>query len=165
MAAGLMASERPGATLQPTLLVNEVFLRMWAKPAGSPRFEDRRHFFGSAARAMGQFLIDHARSRTRMKRGGGMQRAPLEICEGELQSLDPVHSDEIAYLLGAMAALELVAPRRAEVAWLRYVIGLTIDQVAAILEVSRRTIIDDWRFAQAWLRRRLSERPLHDSGQ
>ena len=118
---------------------------------------NRRHFFGSAARVMGQFLIDHARSRSRVKRGGGMQRVPLEICEGELKNLETAHSDEIARLLGAMAALELEAPRRAEVAWLRYVLGLTIDQAAAILEVSRRTIIDDWRFAQAWLRRRLLE--------
>ena len=156
MATGLLASERPGATLQPTMVVNEVFLRMWAGRSEPPRFEDRRHFFGSAARVMGQFLVDHARSRDRLKRGGGRPPVSLAICDGELTAPDSVDSDEIACLLGALTALELEAPRRAEVAWLRYVAGLSIEQVATVLAVSRRTVIDDWRFAQAWLRRRLA---------
>ncbi len=157
MATGLLARERPGATLQPTMVVNEVFLRMWAGKSEPPRFEDRRHFFGSAARVMGQFLVDHARSRDRLKRGGGRPPVSLEICDGELKGPDSVDSDEIACLLGALTALELEAPRKAEVAWLRYVAGLSIEQVATVLEVSRRTVIDDWGFAQAWLRRRLAE--------
>ena len=157
MATGLLARERPGATLQPTMVVNEVFLRMWAGKSEPPRFEDRRHFFGSAARVMGQFLVDHARSRDRLKRGGGRPPVSLEISDGELSTPDSVDSDEIACLLGALTALELEAPRKAEVAWLRYVAGLSIEQVATVLEVSRRTVIDDWGFAQAWLRRRLAE--------
>ncbi|HJO16439.1 MAG TPA: ECF-type sigma factor [Phycisphaerales bacterium] len=157
MATGLLARERPGATLQPTMVVNEVFLRMWAGKSEPPRFKDRRHFFGSAARVMGQFLVDHARSRDRLKRGGGRRPVSLAICDGELSTPDSVDSDEIACLLGALTALELEAPRKAEVAWLRYVAGLSIEQVATVLEVSRRTVIDDWGFAQAWLRRRLAE--------
>ncbi len=157
MATGLLARERPGATLQPTMVVNEVFLRMWAWKSEPPRFKDRRHFFGSAARVMGQFLVDHARSRDRLKRGGGRRPVSLAICDGELSTPDSVDSDEIACLLGALTALELEAPRKAEVAWLRYVAGLSIEQVATVLEVSRRTVIDDWGFAQAWLRRRLAE--------
>ena len=157
MATGLLARERPGATLQPTMVVNEVFLRMWAGKSEPPRFEDRRHFFGSAARVMGQFLVDHARSRDRLKRGGGRRPVSLEICDGELSTPDSVDSDEIACLLGALTALELEAPRKAEVAWLRYVAGLSIEQVATVLEVSRRTVIDDWGFAQTWLRRRLAD--------
>ena len=157
MATGLLARERPGATLQPTMVVNEVFLRMWAGRDEPPRFEDRRHFFGSVARVMGQFLVDHARSRDRLKRGGGQRPVSLEICDGELRGPDSVDSDEIACLLGALTALELEAPRRAEVVWLRYVVGLSIEQVATVLAVSRRTVIDDWRFAQAWLRRRLAD--------
>jgi RNA polymerase sigma factor (TIGR02999 family) len=157
MATGLLARERPGATLQPTMVVNEVFLRMWAGKSEPPRFEDRRHFFGSVARVMGQFLVDHARSRDRLKRGGGRPPVSLAICDGELSAPDSVDSDEIACLLGALTALELEAPRKAEVAWLRYVAGLSIEQVATVLEVSRRTVIDDWGFAQAWLRRRLAE--------
>ena len=157
MATGLLARERPGATLQPTMVVNEVFLRMWAGKSEPPRFEDRRHFFGSAARVMGQFLVDHARSRDRLKRGGGQRPVSREICDGELSGPDSVDSDEIACLLGALTALELEAPRKAEVVWLRYVVGLSIEQVATVLEVSRRTVIDDWGFAQAWLRRRLAE--------
>jgi RNA polymerase sigma factor (TIGR02999 family) len=157
MATGLLARERPGATLQPTMVVNEVFLRMWAGKSEPPRFEDRRHFFGSAARVMGQFLVDHARSRDRLKRGGGRPPVSLEISDGELSTPDSVDSDEIACLLGALTALELEAPRKAEVVWLRYVVGLSIEQVATVLEVSRRTVIDDWGFAQAWLRRRLAE--------
>jgi RNA polymerase sigma factor (TIGR02999 family) len=157
MATGLLARERPGATLQPTMVVNEVFLRMWAGKSEPPRFEDRRHFFGSAARVMGQFLVDHARSRDRLKRGGGQRPVSLEICDGALGGPDSVDSDEIACLLGALTALELESPRQAEVVWLRYVVGMTIDQVAAILLISRRTVINDWRYAQGWLTRRLSE--------
>jgi RNA polymerase sigma factor (TIGR02999 family) len=157
MATGLLARERPGVTLQPTMVVNEVFLRMWAGKSEPPRFEDRRHFFGSVARVMGQFLVDHARSRDRLKRGGGRPPVSLEISDGELSAPDSVDSDEIACLLGALTALELEAPRKAEVAWLRYVAGLSIEQVATVLEVSRRTVIDDWGFAQAWLRRRLAK--------
>ncbi len=157
MATGLLAKERPGVTLQPTMVVNEVFLRMWAGRDEPPRFEDRRHFFGSVARVMGQFLVDHARSRDRLKRGGGQRPVSLEICDGELRGPDSVDSDEIACLLGALTALELEAPRKAEVVWLRYVVGMTIDQVAAILLISRRTVINDWRYAQGWLTRRLSE--------
>jgi len=145
MATGLLARERPGATLQPTMVVNEVFLRMWAGRSEPPRFEDRRHFFGSAARVMGQFLVDHARSRDRLKRGGGRPPVSLAICDGELAAPDSVDSDEIACLLGALTALEL-----------EDVAGLSIEQVATVLAVSRRTVIDDWRFAQAWLRRRLA---------
>jgi RNA polymerase sigma factor (TIGR02999 family) len=157
MATGLLARERPGATLQPTMVVNEVFLRMWAGKSEPPRFEDRRHFFGSVARVMGQFLVDHARSRDRLKRGGGRPPVSLAICDGELSAPDSVDSDEIACLLGALTAFELEAPRKAEVVWLRYVAGLSIEQVATVLEVSRRTVIDDWVFAQAWLRRRLAK--------
>jgi RNA polymerase sigma factor (TIGR02999 family) len=157
MATGLLARERPGVTLQPTMVVNEVFLRMWAGKSEPPRFEDRRHFFGSVARVMGQFLVDHARSRDRLKRGGGRPPVSLAICDGELSAPDSVDSDEIACLLGALTAFELEAPRKAEVVWLRYVAGLSIEQVATVLEVSRRTVIDDWVFAQAWLRRRLAE--------
>ena len=157
MAANALRRERPGATLQPTMVVSEIYLKMWPADAPPPRWEDRKHFFGSVARVMGQFLIDHARSRNRLKRGGDRKRMPLELNDGELTTLDSFDADTGSKLITALRDFESHAPRQAEVAWLRYVAGLTIDQVALALEISPRTVTSDWQYAQAWLRRALVE--------
>lgn len=156
MAASALRRERPGATLQPTMVVSEIYLKMWPPDAPPPRWDDRKHFFGSVARVMGQFLIDHARGRNRLKRGGDRKRMPLELNEGELAKLDSFDADAGSRLIDALKKLEMGAPRQAEVAWLRYVAGLTIDQVALALDISPRTVTNDWQYAQAWLRRALA---------
>ncbi|MDG2424358.1 MAG: ECF-type sigma factor [Phycisphaerales bacterium] len=157
MAASALARERVTASLQPTLVVNEIYLRMWPSDGPPPKWEDRRHFFGSVARVMGQFLVDHARTRGRLKRGGDRKRVPLEVSEGELADLSQVDAESGSRIIEALQKLESVAARQAEVAWLRYVAGLTVDQVALALEVSPRTVNNDWQYAQAWLRRELAE--------
>lgn len=156
MAAGALRHEKPGATLQPTMVVSEIYLRMWPADAPPPRWENRRHFFGSVARVMGQFLVDHARTRDRLKRGGDRKRVPLEVNEGELARLDSFDESAGADLVKALERLERDAPRQAEVAWLRYVAGLSLEQTAEALEVSPRTVTNDWQYAQAWLRRALA---------
>jgi len=157
MAAGFLSRERQSPTLQPTVVVNEIYLRMWPADGPPPKWEDRRHFFGSVARVMGQFLVDHARSRGRLKRGGDRQRVPLEISDGELSKITHVDPESGSMLVEALKKLESTAPRQAEVAWLRYVAGLTINQVAATLDIAPRTVNNDWQYAQAWLRRELSD--------
>jgi RNA polymerase sigma factor (TIGR02999 family) len=157
MAASALSRERVTASLQPTLVVNEIYLRMWPAGGSPPKWEDRRHFFGSVARVMGQFLVDHARSRGRIKRGGDRKRVPLEVSDGELTDLSHVDAESGSRVIEALRKLEATAPRQAEVAWLRYVAGLKVDQVALALEVSPRTVNNDWLYAQAWLRRELAE--------
>ena len=157
MAAGFLARERQSPTLQPTLVVNEIYLRMWPTDGPPPKWEDRRHFFGSVARVMGQFLVDHARSRGRLKRGGDRRRVPLEISDGELSKITHVDPESGSMLVEALKKLESNAPRQGEVAWLRYVAGLTVSQVAMALGISPRTVNNDWQYAQAWLRRELSD--------
>ena len=159
MAAGALRHERPGATLQPTMVVSEIYLRMWPADAPPPRWEDRKHFFGSVARVMGQFLVDHARTRSRLKRGGDRKRMPLEVNAGELARLDSFDEHAGASLVKALEELEQSAPRQAEVAWLRYIAGLSLEQTAEALDISPRTVTNDWQYAQAWLRRALSEAP------
>ena len=126
MAASALARERPSAFLQPTLVVNEIYLRMWPKDGSPPKWEDRRHFFGSVARVMGQFLVDHARTRGRLKRGGDRKRVSLEVSEGELSDLTIVDVESGSAVVKALRKLEQSASRQAEVAWLRYVAGLTV---------------------------------------
>ena len=157
MAASALRRERPGATLQPTMVVSEIYLKMWPAETPPPRWDDRKHFFGSVARVMGQFLIDHARGRDRLKRGGDRRRMPLELNEGELATLDSFDAETGSRLIKALKAFEAEAPRQAEVAWLRYVVGLTIEQTAIALDISPRTVTNDWQYAQAWLRRALAE--------
>ncbi|MCH2134077.1 MAG: ECF-type sigma factor [Phycisphaerales bacterium] len=156
MAASALARERVTASLQPTLVVNEIYLRMWPADGPPPKWEDRRHFFGSVARVMGQFLVDHARTRGRLKRGGDRRRVSLEVSEGELADLTLVDAEAGSAVIEALKKLEAAAPRQAEVAWLRYVAGLKVDQVALALDVSSRTVNNDWQYAQAWLRRELA---------
>ncbi|MDG2291550.1 MAG: ECF-type sigma factor [Phycisphaerales bacterium] len=157
MATSALARERATASLQPTLVVNEIYLRIWPKEGPPPKWEDRRHFFGSVARVMGQFLVDHARTRGRLKRGGDRKRVPLEVSEGELSDLTHVDAEAGSAVIKALKKLEENAPRQAEVAWLRYVAGLKVEQVALALEVSPRTVNNDWQYAQAWLRRELAQ--------
>ena len=159
MAAGLLRREGaigPGEGLEPTVVVNEVWMRLHGGDAPAS-FEHRRHFFGAVATTMRRVLIDHARARSRQRRGGDATVVPLQFADHEIA--DPGSVDS-AMLEAAITALDLLAtehPRAAEVARLRYLVGLEVRQIAAILDISERTVGSDWVFARAWLRRRLSD--------
>lgn len=150
LAAGLMRRERPGHTLQPTALVHEAFLRL----VGATRldYEDRAHFFGIAARAMRQVLVDHARARRAEKRGGDVERVTLD---DQLDAIDDAGLD-VFELNDALERLAREDERCAQVVELRFFGGLTEEEVAQVLGVSRRSVQREWWVAKLWLKRALS---------
>lgn len=148
--AGLQLSrERSGHTLQPTALVHEAWLQLVAQEARD--YENRRHFLALAATAMRRVLRHHAERRAADKRGGGEQRLDLADIASVLEAPS-------ADFLGLDAALDRLArmdPRAARIVELRFFGGLTIEEVAEVLETSSRTVEREWRVARAWLRREL----------
>ena len=146
-----MAGEAPGRTLQPTALVHEAYLRLFGD--SNVEWDSRRHFFGAAARAMRQIRLDNARKRRRLKRGGGA--APGALAD-EPPAFDQDPSEVLA-INEALDELEKENPRQAEVVMLRYFAGLSEEEAASALGVSRRTVQTDWRVARAWLHRHLSK--------
>ena len=154
IAAGLMHRERPDHTLQPTALVNEAYLKLVDQTRAN--WKGKTHFFAVGARVMRRLLVDHARERGAQKRGAGWQSVTLS------GALDPLGVEVLdrEQLLDLNAALEQLAEideREAKVVTLRFFGGLTVEQVAEVIGVSKRTVENDWRHAQAWLRLRLSE--------
>lgn len=148
-----MASERSDHTLQPTALVHEAFLKLVG--ARDVPWQNRRHFYAAAAEAMRQILLDHARSKGRLKRGGDRQRRELDFRSvAELANLGD--SDEVVALDEALRRLETQRPRVAQVVHFRFYAGLSVDATAEALGVSPRTVDLDWAFARAWLYRQLS---------
>jgi len=145
MARHQMIGERADHTLRPTALVNEVYLRL--VDDARLGWESRAHFFGIAARAMRQVLIDHARRRKSAKRGGGWERVSLDI--GELLSRD--HGVSAVEVTEALDRLRSLDERTASVVELRVFAGLSGAEIAALLGVSRKTVVSDWRFARMWL--------------
>lgn len=137
-----------GNTLQPTLIVHDAYLRL-VKHAGN--WSDRSHFYVVAAKAMRQILIDHARIQRAEKRGGGRQRVTLADVElsAKSEELDLVDLD------AALSKLTELSARQAQVVELRFLAGLEVEEVAKVLRVSRRTVINDWRTARAFLRSEL----------
>lgn len=150
LAQSYMAKEQHVLTLQPTALVHEAYLRL-VGDAGS-RWSGRAHFFGAAAQAMRRILVDQARSRHRLKRGG--DRARVELHEGiepgaEGPSTDLIELDEV------LNALEKYDQRKYQVVMLQYFAGLSVDETSAALGVSATTVRNDWTFARAWLMRQM----------
>jgi len=143
-----MRHESPGHTLQTTALVNEVYLRLVG--SGTQSWENRAHFFGTAAEAMRRILIDRARRRRAIRHGGGLARVPLE--EG-LAAEDA--SPDLIELDAALSRLEARDARKATVVKYLYFLGFTVDETAVLTGVSPRTVDRDWRFARAWLRRQM----------
>lgn len=146
-----LAADRPGQTLQPTELVHEAYLRLVEDP--DLRWENRAHFFAAAARVMRQILVDRARRRQALKRGGKRLRVNLE--EVDLASSEPP-AELILGLHEALERLERVDPRQARVVLLRYFAGLTIEETARSLGLSEATVSDEWKFAAAWLGREMT---------
>jgi RNA polymerase sigma factor (TIGR02999 family) len=149
MAQQRMMLERPGHTLQATALVHEAFLRLIG-PRETP-WVGQSHFYTAAATAMRQILLDHARGRNRKKRGGKLQRVPLNVLD--LASLED--SEEILALDEALCRLEHQEPEVGEVVRLRFFAGLSVDQTAEALGIAPRTVDRRWKFARAWLFREL----------
>ncbi len=145
LAALRMAAESPGQTLQPTALVHEAWLRLVGNDEA--RFANRAHFFAAAARAMRQILIANARRKRRQKRGGGWERVDLD----RIQLAQPLPSETLLALDEALARLEQCDKEAAELVQLRFFAGLTQQQAAEALGISRRTADRTWAYARAWL--------------
>jgi RNA polymerase sigma factor (TIGR02999 family) len=152
LAAARLAREAPGQTLQPTALVHEAYLRL-VGPDPSYPWDGSAHFYGAAAEAMRRILIDRARDRKRLKRGGDRIRRRYDL-EGVIA--DDASPDDLIDLDEALGRLALIDPRSAELVKLRLYAGLSLDEAAAAIGVVRRTAERDWAFARAWLFRQLT---------
>lgn len=150
IAAQALRGERPGHTLQPTALANEAFLRLVDQRVA---WNDRVHFFAIAATAMRRVLVDHARARARLKRGGGSDRValPPEAIAGD----DGTGVVDCLALDEALEALRALHERQARIVELRFFGGMAMRDIAELLGVSLRSVEGDWAMARAWLRRRL----------
>ena len=153
MAIGYLAGERAAVTLQPTALVNELWLRLlgWDQA----RWQNRSHFFGVSAQMMRRVLVDIARRRRADRRGAGAANLPLDHVD---VAADAAHPD-LLDIDSALDRLAAVDPRKARVVELRFFGGLSVDETAEALQVSVRTVHKDWMFARAWLYRALNPAP------
>jgi RNA polymerase sigma factor (TIGR02999 family) len=151
MATQRLAAERPGQTLQATAIVHEAYLRLF-DGASTETWDHRGHFFAAAAEAMRRILIDAARRKKRLKRGGDRERIDLTI-EGVA---DPLPDEQLLELDEALQQFELEHPEKAAVVKLRYFAGLTNEHAAESLNISTATAQRHWTFARAWLFARLS---------
>jgi len=148
LAAARLAGECPGQTLQATALVHEAYLRLVDADKGR-EWAGRTHFFAAAAEAMRRILVDNARRKKSRKRGGGLAR--VEFREETMAA--PEGPDEILAVDEALAALAVADPQTAELVKLRYFAGLSIDEVAQVLNISPSTVDRLWAYARAWMRR------------
>ena len=151
LAARKLAHEKPGQTLDATALVHEAYLRL----VGEQTFESRPHFFAAAAEAMRHILVDRARRRKRAKHGGGRQRVPLD----ESIPASACATDELLAIDEALTRLEKDDPQAAAVVKLRYFAGLSADEAAQTLGISRASVYRHWNFARAWLLQEIDTSP------
>lgn len=150
-AVGLMRRESSVHTLQATALVHEAYLVLVRQDRAS--FNDRAHFYAVAARMMRRILVDHARGRARVKRGDGRVRVTL----ADDVALSANRDEDVLALNEALERLAALDPRQAEVVVMRFFGGLTVEEVAVALGVSKRTVEGEWTMAKAWLRRTLTQ--------
>jgi len=149
IARSFMARERPDHTLQPTAVVHEAYVRLLG--ASAPPWKNRAHFFGTAAEAMRRILVDHARRKLALKRGGDRQRVDL----GDLEAPE-AHMEELLALDDALGRLEARDAGMAKVVKLRYFAGLSVEETAKALDVSPRSVNRSWTGARSWLRREMT---------
>ena len=151
-----MADERAAHTLQATALVHEAYLRLVGpSPAAAPPWSGRGHFYRAAAEAMRRILVEHARARDRDKRGGGRNRMPLDAL-ASVEAVAECDAEDVLALDSAFQELERQNPDAAAVVRLRFYAGLSVEETAAALGVSDRTVNREWNYARAWLYRALS---------
>lgn len=149
IAAQKLAQERPGHTLQATALVHEAYVRLIGST--SQNWQNRGHFFSAAAEAMRRILIDNARRKRRVKRGGDHHRIELN----EATMADQSRSEDLLALDEALTRLDEHDSTAAELVKLRYFSGLTLEEIAQVQGLSRSTVTKNWTYARAWLHREL----------
>jgi RNA polymerase sigma factor (TIGR02999 family) len=144
-----MSRERPGHLLQTSALINEAYLRLidWK----NVRWQNRAHFFGVAAQLMRRILVDFARERQYLKRGGGT----LQVSLSEAASFTVNRNADLVALDEALTALAEIDLRKARVVEMRFFAGLSVEEVADVLRISKETVTRDWRLAKVWLLREL----------
>ncbi len=155
LAAARMAAEPAGQTLQPTALVHEAYLRLVGserRGSSPPSWDSRGHFFAAAAEAMRRIVVETARRKKRAKHGGGRERVEVELADLPTR-LPP---DELLALDEALGRLEQLHPVKARLVNLRYFAGMTIEQAAEALNISRVTAHRYWTFARAWLHQQMT---------
>lgn len=150
-AARYLRRERPGHTMQTTALINEAYLRLI--DAKEVRWQGRAHFFAIAANLMRRILVDHARQRNAAKRGGSPVHVTLDriVATAKQSNIDVLAIDE------ALTKLAAVDRQQAQIVELRFFSGLSVEETAAALGISPRTVKRDWSVARAWLRREIGE--------
>lgn len=151
-----MNREHPGHTLQTTALVNEAYLRLinWREV----EWQNRAHFFAVAAQMMRRILVDFARDKHYLKRGGGALRVSLS----EAASFTEGWDEDLVALDEALTSLAEMDPRKGQVVEMRFFGGMSVEEVAEVLKVSVETVVRDWRLAKVWLLRRLGEAGSED---
>jgi RNA polymerase sigma factor (TIGR02999 family) len=145
LAAARMAQEQPGQTLQATAIVHEAWLRLVGD--GERTWQNRAHFFGAAAEAMRRILIENARRKSALKRGGGLARVDIESLDLAAAAPD----DKILLINEALEKLQMEDPEKARIVVMKFFGGLTNQEVAEALSVTERTIERQWAFAKAWM--------------
>jgi RNA polymerase sigma factor (TIGR02999 family) len=151
LAGKMLESERPGATLQPTALVNEAYLRLIDQTRVD--WKGRSHFFAIGATIMRRILVDYARAKNRYKRGGGWKRVELEGAA----ELSIGRDDDVLAVDEALEKLKSIDPVQAKIVEMRFFGGMTVAEVAEVLQVSKRKIEYEWQMIRAWLRRELEQ--------
>ncbi len=157
IAARYMAHERPGHILQPTALVNEVYLKL--VDVERVRWQNRAHFLAVAARLMRRVLVDFARSRRYRKRGGGIEHVAFD----EAVVIDIGRGHDLLALDDALDELTRVDARQGQIVVMRFFAGLSIEEIAKVMDVSSATVMRDWKLAKSWLLREL-DRTSQGSG-
>ena len=156
LASRYMRRESEGHTLQTSALVNEAYLRLIDQK--NVRWQNRAHFFGIAAQLMRRILVDHARSRSRLKRGGQIQKLSLDE-----QAVIAKEAAEVIALDEALKNLAEMDPRKSQIVEMKFFGGLTTEEVAEVLKVTSRTVEREWRKARAWLNRAVKEGQVNEA--
>lgn len=153
---------RTGDTLQTTALVHEAYLRL--VDMDSVGWQDRAHFFAVSARIMRGLLVDAARARRSLKRGGRGGRVSPSVDLDRVPDMGAARADEILAIHEALEHLARLDPRQAQVVEMRYFVGLSVDEAAEVLKVSPQSVMRDWRLAKAWLRREIESSAGQSAG-
>ncbi len=160
LARSQMSGERRNHTLQPTALVHEAYLRLVGPDDGRLAWANRAHFFAAAVEAMRRILVEHARGRARLKRGGGR----VQLSLGQMQLGSDEQLADVLALDEALTRLGQHDPQLAQIVSLRFFAGLGVPEVAEVLSLSPRTVKREWSLARAWLYKALAEETPDEAG-